>query len=85
LSKIDQNFWEKEKSLVCMGRNHILFKLDFGENSPAKRSLEMNWFGFSQNIVSSVPNPSAHILDQVVLLCISISVDQFHIIFSFLV
>jgi len=68
-----------------MGRNHILFKLDFGENSPVKRSLEMNWFAFSQNIVSSVPNPSAHILDQVVLLCISISVAQFHIIFWFLV
>jgi len=68
-----------------MGKNHILFKLDFGENSLVKKSLEMNWFAFSQNIVSSVPNPNAHILDQVVLLCISISVTQFHIIFWLLV
>jgi hypothetical protein len=66
LSKIDQNFWEKEKSLLCTGRNHIPFKLDFGENSPVNKSLEKNWFAFSQNIVSSVPNPRAHILNQVV-------------------
>jgi hypothetical protein len=68
-----------------MGRNHILLKSDFGENSPLKKSLQMNWFAFSQNIVSSVPNPSAHILDQVVLLCMSTSVAQFHIICWFLV
>jgi hypothetical protein len=45
----------------------------------------MNWFAFSQNILSIVPNPRADILDQVVLLCISTSVAQIHIIFWFLV
>jgi len=45
----------------------------------------MNWFAFSQNILPIVANPSAHILDQVVLLCITTSVAQFHIIFWFLV
>jgi hypothetical protein len=34
----------------------------------------MNWFAFSQNILPVVANPSGHILDQVVLLCISTSV-----------
>jgi hypothetical protein len=39
LSKIDQNFWGKKKSLFCMGRNHILFRLDFDENSWVEKSL----------------------------------------------
>jgi len=39
LFEIDQNFWEKKKSLLCMGRNNILFKLDFGENSQVENSL----------------------------------------------
>jgi hypothetical protein len=66
-----------------MGRNHILLKLDFGENSLTKKSLQMNWIAFSQNILSIVPNPSAHILDQVVLLCISTSVANFTSYFGF--
>jgi hypothetical protein len=45
----------------------------------------MNWFAFLQNILSIVGNPSAQILDQVMLLCISTSVAQIHIIFWFLV
>jgi hypothetical protein len=39
LSKIDQNFWEKKKSLLCMGRNHILFKLDFSKKLRVEKSL----------------------------------------------
>jgi len=45
----------------------------------------MNWFAFSQNLLPIVANPSAHILDQLVLLGISTSVAQFHIIVWFLV
>ncbi len=37
LSKIDRNYSEKKKSLLCMGRNYIVFKLDFGENSATKK------------------------------------------------
>jgi hypothetical protein len=68
-----------------MGRNHILFKLDFRDNLPITKSLQMNWFAFLQNILFIVRNPSAQILDQVVLLCTSTSVAQIHIIFWFLV
>ncbi len=68
-----------------MGQNHILFKLDFGKNSPVKKLLQTNWFAFSQSILPTVANPSAHILGQVVCLCISSSVAQSHIIFWFLV
>jgi hypothetical protein len=39
LSKIDQNFWAKNKSLLCMGRLHLLFTLDFGKNSRIEKSL----------------------------------------------
>jgi hypothetical protein len=64
-----------------MGRNHIHFKLDFGENAPVKKSLQMNWFAFQHFVYCS----KSHILDQVVLLCISTSVAQIQIIFWFLV
>jgi hypothetical protein len=82
--KLTRIFGEK-KTLHGMGQNHIIFKLDFGKNSPVKKSQQTNWFAFSQSILPTVANPSAHILDQVVCVCISSSVAQFHIIFWFLV
>jgi hypothetical protein len=66
-----------------MEQNHILFKLDFGEYLPVKKSLQTNWFPFSQSIQPIFANPSAHILDRVVFLCISTSVPNFTSYFGF--
>jgi hypothetical protein len=51
--KIDQNFWEKEKSLLCMGRNHILFKLDLiVRRQVEKKPAELTIMGTQQKTIS---------------------------------
>jgi hypothetical protein len=86
-------FCQKLTGIIQKKRNHyfvweeiILFSSWTLEKiQQQKKSLQMNWFAFSQNILPIVANPSAHILVQVVFLCISTSVAQFDIIFWFLV
>jgi hypothetical protein len=61
LSKIDQNFWEKKKSLLCMGRNRILFKSDFGENSPIKNHCKWTGLHFHKTscLLLQIPVPAS--------------------------
>ncbi len=58
--KLTRIFGER-KTLLGMGENHILFKLDFGKNSPVTKSLQTNWFAFSQSILPTVANPCPHL------------------------
>jgi len=81
--------WPKhfgKKEITTFEREEIIFfRLKLGENSPVKQSLQLNWFAFSQTVFPILTNFSAHILNQIVLLCIGNSVAQFHIVFWFLV
>jgi len=63
--------WRMEQLTIPISND---FAFDFGENSRVEKSLPMNWFEFWENILHILANPSAHILDQVVLLCNSTSV-----------
>jgi hypothetical protein len=83
-SKIDQNFARREITTLY-GKKSYSFQVGLSWQFANNKSLQMNWFAFLQDILSIVGNPSAQILDQVVLLCISTSVAQIHIIFCFLV
>ncbi len=55
------------------------------KNSWVEKSVPNELVCIFSNSLPILANPSAHILDEVVLLCISPSVAQFHIIFWFLV